>query len=104
MSQPTTFGELSFAALDQQLAAAPVTAENRLLVILDFIREPIDDLIDAVGIEAVIAQINALYDQYVAPLDIPWVPDVLEPTLIDSPAKLLVGSILRRLHDRIHKD
>lgn len=90
-------------ALSASLAAAPKSAELRAGIIDDFIREPIDDLIDSIGLEPFIAQVNMLYDQYVAPLDIPWVPNIVEPA-VDQAVKSFLGHVIRKLHDKIHTE
>jgi hypothetical protein len=92
-------------ALESRLAAAGPFAETRLLAILDFIREPIDDVIHGMGgVEPFIVMVNGLYDTHVAPIDFPWVPNILEPALIDGPAKQIIAATIRRLHDRVHTE
>lgn len=98
---PASSFEADIAAV---LAASPKAAEGRLAIIVAALVDSLDDAIDAVGVDAIIAQVNALYDTYVAPADIPWCPDVLEPTLIDMPAKQILAALIRGLHSRVHKD
>jgi hypothetical protein len=57
-----------------------------------------------VGVEAVVAEVLRLYDEFCVPISVPWVPDLLEPALIDAPAKQLIAACIRRAHARIHKD
>jgi hypothetical protein len=95
---------LKLATLRAELAAAPAQAETRLLSIFGFVIDEIDDAIDSIGVEAVIVEVLKLYDEFVAPVDIPWIPSLLEPALIDAPAKQLIAATIRRAHARIHKD
>jgi molybdopterin-guanine dinucleotide biosynthesis protein A len=95
---------LKLATLRAELAAAPAQAETRLLSIFGFVIDEIDDAIDSIGVEAVIVEVLKLYDEFVAPVDIPWIPSLLEPALIDAPAKQLIAATIRRAHSRIHKD
>lgn len=91
--------------LEGKLAASPKFAETRLLFLFDELREVLDDLVHGVGgIEPAIVEVHKLYDLYIAPVDVPWVPNILEPALIDAPAKTLIGAIMRRLHERIHNE
>jgi hypothetical protein len=95
---------LKLATLRAELAAAPPEAETRLLRIFGTLIDGIDDAIDSVGVEAVIVEVLKLYDEFVAPISVPWVPDLLEPALIDAPAKQLIAATIRRAHAKIHKD
>jgi hypothetical protein len=95
---------LKLATLRAELAAAPPEAETRLLRIFGTLIDGIDDAIDSVGVEAVIVEVLKLYDEFVAPVNVPWVPDLLEPALIDAPAKQLIAATIRRAHAKIHKD
>jgi hypothetical protein len=92
---------MSLDTLSARLAASAPSAESRLI---DILTEPLDDAIDLLGESAVIAQLHALYDQYVAPADVPWVPEVVEATVIDPLAKSLIATAVKRFHARIHKD
>jgi hypothetical protein len=91
-------------SLRANLATAPAQAETRLLSIFGFVIDEIDDAIDAVGVEPLIVEVLKLYDEFVAPVNVPWVPDILEPAVIDAPAKQLIAATIRRAHARIHKD
>jgi hypothetical protein len=95
---------LKLATLRANLATAPAQAETRLLSIFGFVIDEIDDAIDSIGVEAVIVEVLKLYDEFVAPVNVPWVPDILEPAVIDAPAKQLIAATIRRAHARIHKD
>jgi hypothetical protein len=95
---------LKLATLRAELAAAPPEAETRLLRIFGTLIDGIVDAIDSVGVEAVIVEVLKLYDEFVAPVNVPWVPDLLEPALIDAPAKQLIAATIRRAHAKIHKD
>lgn len=91
-------------ALSSHLDALPPVAEVRLVAIIEFITKPIDDLIHEVGgIDQFCLKVRELYDKYIAPVDVPWVPNTLEPALIDTPAKAILEAVIRRLHEQIHK-
>lgn len=94
----------SFGSFEQSLASSEPVAEFRLIGILDFLRDHADDAIDAIGVDAAIAWAHGVYDTYCVPFNVPWVPDILEPTLIDLPAKKLIAAVITRVHERIHKD
>lgn len=64
----------------------------------------IDNAIDQIGEDAVIAILQAKYDQYAAPLDVPFVPNALEPALVDVPIKQAIGYLVRAGHKAIHHD
>ncbi len=91
-------------AFADNLDTLPPVAEIRLVAIVDFITKPIDDLIhEAGGIDPFCLKIRELYDRYISPVDVPWVPNVLEPAVIDTPAKALIEAVIRRFHEAIHK-
>jgi hypothetical protein len=95
---------LKLATLRAELAAAPPEAETRLLKIFGTLIDGIDDAIDSVGVETVVAEVDRLYVEFVAPIDIPWIPNIIEPAVIDAPARQLLAAVIRRAHARIHKD
>jgi hypothetical protein len=95
---------LKLATLRAELAAAPPEAETRLLKIFGTLIDGIDDAIDSVGVEVVVAEVDRLYVEFVAPIDIPWIPNIIEPAVIDAPARQLLAAVIRRAHARIHKD
>jgi hypothetical protein len=94
----------SFAAFEQQLAASPKDASLRLLDLLAFAAEHLDTLIDTLGEDVVIDQLHRLYDRFLAPVDIPWAPELVETQLIDPWAKSLITAAVKRAHARIHKE
>ena len=61
----------------------------------------IDSAIDTMGEPAVIAYFQSLYDAHVAPLDIPYVPDIAE-AVIDQIAKQAIARLIRAGHAAIH--
>jgi hypothetical protein len=85
----------SLAVIQDQLSASPKFAAPRFWKIIEWARARIDDSLDSMGVENIITQANLLYDSYVAPVDIPWVPDVAEPMMIDAPAKQILASLIR---------
>jgi hypothetical protein len=92
---------MSLDTLSARLAASAPSAESRLI---DILTEPLDDAIDALGEEVVIRELQALYDKYVAPADTPWVPEIVERTVVDPMARSLIATAVKRFHARIHKD
>jgi hypothetical protein len=94
----------SFAAFEQQLAASPKDASLRLLDLLAFAAEHLDDLIDSLGEDVVIANLHGLYDRFLAPVDVPWIPELVETSLIDPWAKSLITAAVKRAHARFHKE
>jgi hypothetical protein len=96
--------EASFAALESSLAASPKDASLRLLDLLAFAADHLDDLIDSLGEDVVIANLHGLYDRFLAPVDVPWIPELVETQLIDPWAKSLIASAVKRAHARIHKE
>jgi hypothetical protein len=95
---------LKLATLRAELAATPPEAETRLLKIFGTLIDGIDDAIDSVGVEVVVAEVDRLYVEFVAPIDIPWIPNIIEPAVIDAPARQLIAATIRRAHARIHKE
>lgn len=95
---------MSYESFAAQLAASPKSAGDRFRAIIDYVRELVDDSIDAVGVDNIIIQAHELYDRFVAPLDVPWVPDVAEPNTIDRPAKQLLAALIRSFHNSIHTE
>lgn len=85
----------NLGAIQAQLADAPKSAAPRFWQIIEWAKARIDDGLDAVGVENIITQANLLYDSYVAPVDVPWVPDVAEPLVIDAPAKQILAALIR---------
>lgn len=68
-----------------------------------FFVENLDALIHTLGgIDAVIRTAEAAYDAYVAPLDIPGVPNLIEPQ-VDSAMRLAIGAVLRSVHSQVHR-
>lgn len=92
----------SFSEAESKLTSAPKVARIRFASILDWARSSIDDAMDRAGLDNLVNQANDLYDRYVKPVDVPWVPDVMEPTLIDQPAKLILEQLIRGFHDLVH--
>lgn len=62
----------------------------------------IDKAIDLVGEEAVVAYLTAEYDQYIVPIDIPYVPEAMEK-VIDAIAKKEIKVLVSAAHKAIHK-
>lgn len=94
----------SLPEIRARLDSAPKSAGSRFAVIVDWARKAIDDAIDSAGVEEIVGRAVALYDSYVAPVNIPWVPDILEPTLIDLPAKQLLAVLIRGFAELVDDD
>jgi hypothetical protein len=95
------------ANLESHLSALPVTDRSPLAIVsrlVEFIVPQLDQLVHALGgIDAVISHVHAAYDRWVTPIDIPGIPNLIEPA-VDAAAKNLIGKALRATHDAIHKD
>ena len=87
--------ESSLAGIQAQLSESPKFAAPRFWQIIEWAKARVDDGLDSVGVENVVERANLLYDSYVAPVDIPWVPDALEPAMIDAPAKQILAALIR---------
>jgi hypothetical protein len=87
--------------IEAHLASLPPEAETRLAALITFVCQEAHTLADQMGgIDAFVAYEAKLYDTYVAPVDVPWVPDMLEPVLIDVPVKKVLEAITRRAYQR----
>lgn len=64
--------------------------------------DAIDKAIDLVGEDAVVLYLQGKYDQYIVPVDIPYVPELAE-AVIDASAKRAIGVLVKVAHARIHK-
>jgi len=94
----------TMAQVEQHLDGLPKAAEVRMAAIVELLTKPIDDLIhSAGGIEKFCDKLDELYDKYIAPQDVPFVPDEFEDDLIDNPLKALMRATARRFHEAIHK-
>ena len=102
MPDPSLAAANAAAGLSASLESAPQNAAVRSAALLSWVLSQADEMIHAVGIENFIVMVNAAYDKYIAPIDVPWVPDVAEPVVIDAPAKWFIGQVIRGIHDRIH--
>lgn len=93
---------MSHGLIEARLAALPANASVRFATLMEWILQQFDAAIDAVGVDNVVLAAHTLYDKYIAPLDVPWVPNEREPELIDLPAKYLLARVIHGLHDRVH--
>lgn len=82
----------------------PLSADlsSQLKDLIDPALAAIDKAIDLVGEEAVVAYLAAEYDQYIVPIDIPYVPDSVE-AVIDAIAKKEIKVLVAAAHKAIHK-
>lgn len=93
----------SLAKLSARFESLPKSAPLRTAALLDWAMDRVDDVIDETGVEQIIAIAMQLYDTYIAPIDVPWVPNLAEPVVIDEPAKWLIAQVIRGFHQPIHK-
>lgn len=92
------------AELSAHLQGLPAVRDLRYASLTDWAMVRVmDELIDKIGVDAIVAAAQEAYDEYVAPFDFPRIPDALEPALIDKPAKMLLAMLIRGFHDLIHK-
>jgi hypothetical protein len=86
---------------EAHLAALPPEAETRFAAMLVFACQQVHTLADQMGgIDAFVLWEKQLYDVYVVPIDVPWIPNVLEPAIIDAPAKQIIEAATRRAYAR----
>lgn len=90
--------------IENRLATLPSLANVRLWAIIEYVREAIDDHIDAKGVDALVAEAHELYDVYCAPIDVIYVDEKDEPDVIDRPAKWLLAQMIRGAHSLIHTE
>lgn len=98
-------GSLAFQDAGHFLEALPASKEVRFASILAYIYEYYDQLVHQLGgIDPFIVYVHELYDRFIAPIDIPGVPDLLEKMMLDPALKKALSTLLRGLHDRAHPD
>lgn len=76
------------------LPALPKAASD----LVDLGLAQIDKAIHSVGEEAIAAYI---YNYYVK-LDIPYVPEAVEQTIVDPMVKTIIGYAVKRIHETVH--
>lgn len=84
--------------LESGVAKFAATANaSKVSVVTDLIKVVLDILDKHVGIDAddMASYVGKLYDQYIEPLDIPGVPDLVEGT-VDKVLKATLESIIRK--------
>lgn len=90
--------------LSSHLASLPADRGMRQAAALDWgLVQIADEAIDAIGIDNIIAAVLSAYDKYCIPLDIPFIPDNLEPAFDDS-AKFFIAATIRGFHAHIHRE
>lgn len=94
----------SHEALASRLESMPLSAPARLAALIDWAMIQVDSAIDAAGVDNVVMIAQQLYDKYIAPIDVPWIPDPAEPAVIDLPAKWLLAQVIRGFHAIVHRD
>lgn len=91
------------AELSAHLQGLPAKADVRFASLSDWAMVRVmDELIDKIGVDNIVLAAQSAYDEYVAPFDIPGVPNHMEPALIDQPAKMLLALLIRGFHDLVH--
>ncbi len=63
----------------------------------------VDSLIHEHGATNVKAALAAYYDKHIVPIDVPYVPDSLEPHVIDTPLKMGLSAAFDYFHKRVHE-
>ena len=86
------------------MPSIPASLATRLESAAGAFAAHLDDLIHEYGPDNVKAAMRAYYAKYVAPLDVPYVPDALEPMVIDTPAMLAIDGLFDFFHSKIHRD
>jgi hypothetical protein len=66
--------------------------------------DKLDQAIHIAGEDAIIAYIVDQYRRHIAPLDIPYVPEAIETTIVDPMAEFAIAHFVRKGHAAIHKD
>lgn len=91
------------AELSAHLQGLPANRGQRLASLTDwaFVRL-LDAAIDQIGVENIVATVNAAYDTYIVPLDIPIVEGESEAAF-DRTAKMILGLTIRGFHALVHK-
>jgi hypothetical protein len=89
---------MSVSQVQAALAATP-TADGRLVVLRNWVRQQSDEAIDSMGGQkAVEKQVIALYDAYITPLDLPGIPALAEPA-VDAVLKRLISALIWAVDD-----
>lgn len=84
---------MSHSQLVAKLQSIPGAA-GRVWAILTWARQLTDSAIDAMGGNAAVsAQVGLLFDTYVRPLDIPFVPNLLEPAVDEAIKQALIALV-----------
>lgn len=92
------------ARIEQQLISIDPNAAQRLAALLDWAMQYADSAIDAAGVENIVLVSQGLYDKYIAPIDVPWIPDPAEPVVVDFPARWFIGQVIRGFHQFVHRE
>lgn len=92
------------AALEAHFAALPADARQIWAELIDVFMTRVDAAIDAAGVDAVVAMALSIYDKFIAPIDVPFVPEFVEKTVFDPTAKYLLEQAIRGFHDRVHRE
>jgi hypothetical protein len=95
---------MSNEILAATLTALPPNAATRLAALLEWARIQVDSAFDAAGVDNVVLVAQGMYSKYIAPLDVPWIPDSQEPAMIDLPAKWFIGQVIRGFHNIVHRE
>jgi hypothetical protein len=89
---------VSVQLLEARLASIPSGA-GRFAALIAWAKSLSDDAIDALGGQkAVEAQVLALYETYVVPLDLPGVPALAEPA-VDALLKRIISALIWSVDD-----
>jgi hypothetical protein len=81
--------------------------KDEVLVALEYLFRDLaanlDELIHEHGADHIKAGLRAYYAKRIAPIDVPYVPDSLEPHVIDTPLLMGLDRAFDYFHERVHK-
>lgn len=71
--------------------------------IVGVLRELTDEKIHQLGgVEAVKKLVGQLYDTYVAPIDLPYIPNLVEDLVVDPALRKLCVAAVDAVHEHVH--
>lgn len=91
---------LILARIDDTVGAAPQDPWSLGRSLVTAVADILRDAHITVQLDDLIAAAKSAYDRQVAPLDIPWVPNLIEP-MVDQLIWQSIESMIRALHSRL---
>lgn len=88
------------------LAEMPVQGAMTKLGLIDRLFDRLSQLVDLLGDlpkEAILEMLGQVYDDYLAPLDIPGVPNILIEPKLDEMLRVVFLEIAARIIDRVNQ-